>query len=66
MLVPKHHLFVQLGVALGDFRRHPGAQVETVVAGQQVVLEVQTLVSGELFPQVDPELLSARCCGASC
>lgn len=66
MLVAQHDLLVQLGVGLVHFDAHPGAQVELLVLQQQVVVEVQALLAGELFPEVDPELVSLRCCGASC
>lgn len=66
VLVAEEELLVQPGVVLIDLGRSPGAQVEVLIADQQVVADVEALAPCELLIEVDPELVSPRYRGANC
>ena len=66
LLETEEELLVETGVVLVELESHPRAQDEVLVPDQKVVVDVEALASGELFPEVDPELVRERCCGSSC
>lgn len=57
---------LEAGGGLADFDGAPLVDEEVLVADEEVVGEVEALGAGELFPEVDPDLVSGRCRGASC
>jgi len=57
VLVAQHDLVVYLALRVVDFGADGVAKVEVLVLEQQVVVEVQSLLPGELLPEVELELL---------
>lgn len=66
VLEAEEHLVIEAGVGLADFDVGALVEVEVAVADEEVVGQVEALGPGELFPDVDADLLSGRCRGTSC
>lgn len=58
VLVAQQHLLVEVDVLLVDAQGGRLGEVELLVLQQQVVVDVEALVAGELLPEVDPQVVS--------